>query len=399
MKQILNIAYYELRHVFKDPILFMVVFPVAILYMTLFGVVYIAGILNDIPTAVVNQDNSVLSREIVDAVRNDPHFLIIEDINTYPALEKGMKEGLVRAGIVIPEDFAQKVYQQRPTEVLAIYDASNLVWGYNIRKYFMGLINEFNVRHTVTNLTGLGLDKVEIGQVINAVDCNVTTLYNPTYNYNNFLFMGLMMMVIHQIGLLGVGLTVTREKAKNSWLQYLNSSIAAWKIVLGKCLPYWIINFANYALILWGSAHFVNVKIEGSVFLLILLGLLYCTVIIFTGFFISLKSCNSLQVTRYLLLLSVPMFLSSGYTWPPRYIPDILNAIVNLLPYTWMVKGFRMVSLKSLDMQYLSVIILVLAIMALLAVCLALTFDKTRKLPVSSELTVNGRDNYPQRGS
>lgn len=397
MKKILDIAYYEVVHIFKDPILFLIVFIAPLAYASLFGVVYFSGILTDIPLGVVNMDNSQLSREVAEAFANDNHFKIVEDINTYPELEKGMKEGTVRAGVVIPEDLEKKISLHQNAEVLTVYDGSNLIWGYNIRKNAREVIQQFSVKYTAGCLAGMGLDRQEMANIMNTVDCNITTWYNPTYSYGNFLFMGLMMMVIHQLGLLGVSLTVTREKEKNSWIQYLAGGLSGWKIMLGKCIPYLIANFFNYTLLLWVSAAFVNVKIQGSIFLIIILGLLYDIIITFAGFFVSVHANNSLQVTRYLMLLSVPFFMISGYTWPATHIPAALNGAARLLPFTWMANGFREVTIKTLTLQEMGGTILALGIMAILAIGLALTFKKQGRAYGEASLTVNCGTAYPRK--
>ncbi len=102
---------------------------------------------------------------------------------------------------------------------------------------------------------------------------------------------------------------------------------------MGKALPYFIAGFFNYGLLLWFAARFVHVKIWGSLPLILLLGLLYDVIITSFGFFLSTQAPNSLQVTRYLMLLSVPLFLISGYTWPGTHIPAALNALAWMLPH------------------------------------------------------------------
>jgi len=397
LKQILNIAHYETLHIIKDPILFLVVFIASISYVSLFGMVYVSSVLTDIPMAIVDQDHSELSREISSAFRNSSHFEVVESINTYGELEKGMKEGTVRAGIVIPENFFDKISQHRHTEVLTVYDGSNLIWGYNIRKYVLEVISHFNKSHTASNLGKLGLSKYEINNIMNTVDCNIITWYNPTFSYTNFLFMGLVMMIIHQLGLLSAGLTVTREKERNSWIQYIATSIPMWKIALGKCLPYLIASFFNYSMLLWISSQFIHVKIEGGFSSIILLGLLFNIIIIFTGFCISIKGPNSLQVTRYLMLLSVPVFFISGYTWPATHMPEVLNGLARLLPFTWMAEGFRRATIKNIPIQELSLTLVVLGIMAVLAVGFAMSFKKQRNVPGKAAFAVNEADYYPHK--
>ncbi len=397
LRQVLKLAYYEVLHIFKDPILLLVVFIVPLLYASLFGAVYVSGVLQNIPLAIVNLDNSELSRDVVAAYRNDPHFKIVAGIESYAELEAGMKTGKVRAGVVIPEDFSQKLSKNGQTEVLTIYDGSNLVWGYNIRKYAMEVVNKFSEAHTVAELAGTGLSYHEIENVINTIDCNIVMWYNPTLSYASFLFMGLIVMIIHQLGMLGVALTVTREKERNSWLQYVTAAIPAWKIALGKCLPYLFVNFCNYILLIWVAANYIHVKMQGSVWLIILLGLLFDIIVTFVGFLISVYSTNSLNVTRYIMLLSVPFFMISGYTWPASHIPGILNGLARFLPSTWMMEGFRLVTIKNLSVAEIWPILVIMGLMALLSSGLALTFRKQSMSLNKGTLAVNSGSTYPRR--
>ncbi|WP_066633564.1 ABC transporter permease [Desulfolucanica intricata] len=397
MRQILTIAYYELVHILKDRILFLLVFAVPLGYTALFGSVYITATLTGIPLGIVDLDNSRLSREVVTAFENNPNFEIKQDVNTYPRLEEAMKDGTVRAGIVIPENFFEKAAQNRQTDILTVYDSSNLVWGYNIRKAAQEVISTINTNHTAAYLAGLGIPQHQVIDILNTVTLNYEVWYNPTFSYATFLFMGLVMMIIHQIGLLSAGIAVTRDKANNCWLQYIYSPIPQWKIFLGKTLPYFIANFFNYSLLIWFSNRIIHVKTGGSLPLIILLGLLYTLIIISAGFCISVRAANSLQVTRYLMLLSVPFFIISGYSWPTSHIPDFVNGIARMLPFTWMAEGFKLVTLKELGLPYIVKNLLALSVMAILTLYLALTFNKRRKPPQEDGLEINSGNSFPQK--
>lgn len=304
MKQVLNIAYYEVLHIFKDKIILLLIF-------------------------------------------------------------------LVPAGYTLVFGFEKKISLHRAPAVLTVYDASNLIWGYNIRKYTLEVINKFSAEHAASYLAGLGMTGREINNVLDAVSCNVDVWYNPTYSYVTYLFMGLVMMIIHQICLLSVSLTVTREKDRNSWVQYL-------------------------VLLIWLSARFIHVKAGGSTALIVLLGLLYGTIITSAGFYFSTKAPNSLQVTRYVMLLSVPFFIISGYTWPLTHIPGYVEVLARLLPYTWMAEGMRTVTVKNLGLACISGPILALAAMSAFSVLLAVNFSKRRKPRVAGCSSINSGSYYPQ---
>ncbi|BCV22969.1 ABC transporter permease [Moorella sp. Hama-1] len=397
MRQLLNIAHYEMLHIFKEKILFLMVFLVPLGYAALFGAAYVTAVLNNVPIAIVDLDDSKLSREIAAAFANSPHFRVVDDIKTYQELQEGMKNGRVRAGVVIPEHFEQDMAQHTLTRVLTVYDGSNLIWGYNTRKYIREVFNEFSASNTASYLADMGYNKNDIRSIMDTVSLNTEVWYNPTFSYANFLYMGLIMIILHQIGLLSVSLTITREKERKTWLQFLSAPVPAWKIFAGKAIPYFTANFFNYALLLWFASRFVHVKIGGSLALILLLGILYDLIITSAGFFISAHAPNSLQVTRYLMLLSVPFFMISGYTWPGTHIPAGINYLARLLPFTWMAQGFRQVTLKELNLSYIFPYILALVLMAVLAVLPAITFTKRAKPRQEGGLSINGGASYPGR--
>lgn len=397
MKQICDIAIFEMRQVFKDKILTLMVFAVPLLYAVLFGIVYISAVLSNIPLGIVDLDQSSLSREVADAFANSPQFEVIQEVDTYMRLEEGMKNGTVRAGVVIPEGFSANVAQHRQTELLTVYDASNLIWGFNTRRYMMEVVNSFSAAHTAAFLAGMGLSPREINNILNTVSCNIEVWYNPTYSYTIFMFIGLVVLIIHQICLLCVSLTVTREKEHNTWIQYLAAPVPPWKIFLGKALPYFLSSMLNFALLLWFTYGLLHVKVEGSTPLVLAMGLLFVVTIISAGFYLSVRVANSLQVTRSLLLLSVPLFITSGYVWPKTQLPSVLNGLTAALPYSWMAEAMRLVTVKNLGIAAIHIHTLVLCAMALLSVLLAATFKKRQKPPMEDGPVVNSGTYTPRR--
>ncbi|MFA6808320.1 MAG: ABC transporter permease [Eubacteriales bacterium] len=398
MKQIMTIAYYEAIHILKDKVLLLVVFIAPVLYAALFGMIYISGTLQHVPLGIVDLDHSTESRAVVSSFENTDNFKIISGVTSYEDLEKGMKNGTVRAGVVIPKDYSQKLSQHQLTQISTVYDGSNLIYGYNTRRYFITMLNTFSAEHTASYLAGLGMTKREITDVMDTVSYSMQVWYNPTYSYPTFIFIGMVVMILHQLGFLCIALTVTREKEKNTWIQFLCSAIPQWKIFIGKALPYFIAGFFNFSLLLWVAVRFINVKFSGSLVLILLLGLLFNIIITSSGFVVSLYAPNSLQVTRYLMLMSVPLFVISGYTWPGAYIPKLLNGLARLMPYTWMAEGIRYVTVKNLGVDYLVTIISVLALMAGGSSFLALTFSKRRKPFAQDRPTVNSTSLIPKKG-
>ncbi|NLO90124.1 MAG: ABC transporter permease [Clostridia bacterium] len=379
MRQILNIAFYETLHIFRNRILTLMVLVVPLFYAAVIGLAYVEGIFDSIPIGIVDLDHSGLSRELVENFKNSPQFSVREGVENFGELERQVKEGRLKAGVVIPENFERDVTNSRGTEVLVAYDASNLISAYNIRKNALQVINTLNARCAASYLAGTGMTEGEIKSTLDAVSYEYQIWYNPTLNYAVFIFPGILMMIIHQIGMYTAALSVTREKSNNSWVQFLSSPVPPWKIYIGKTLPYCISNLFNYALLLWFSSEFMNINIKGSTYLLVLLGILFVIIVTSIGFFISVHAKTSLQVTRYMLLLSVPLFMISGFTWPKAYMANWVRTFADVLPYTWMAEGIRLAAIKGLGMEFLGKTLKVLSLMAIISVILGAVFTKREK--------------------
>jgi len=396
LRQILNIAFYEVLYIFRNRVLTLMVLVVPLFYAAVMGTAYVEGIFDSIPIGIVDLDHSQLSRELVDDFKNCPQFSVREGVENYRVLEREVREGRLKAGVVIPENFENDVINSRGTEVLVAYDASNLISAYNIRKNALQVINTLNARCAASYLAGKGMTEGEIKSTLDAVSYEYQVWYNPTLNYAVFIFPGIIMMVIHQIGMYSVALSVTREKNYNSWVQFVSSPVPSWKIYLGKSLPYFISNFFNYGLLLWFASEFINIKIKGSTYILVLLGFLYVATITSIGFFISVHSKNTLQVTRYMLLLSVPLFMISGFTWPKAYMSHWVSAAADAVPYTWMAEGIRLAAIKGLGLEYLRKTIKVLSLMAVVSVFLGAVFSKREKPKERIRFGFNGDSYFPK---
>ncbi len=347
MKRILTIAYYEWRTILHNPILLLMVFFVPLLYGLLFGSIYFHPIITHIPTAIIDEDHSELSRRIADAYRSSPAFSVQEEITNYSEMEAAMRDGRIRAGIVIQKDLEQHAEKIQDAKVFAVYDASNLIWGYNIRKNMRLVINDFNAAWVAEKVDALGFDNYQKEQLIHPVDYNIEVWYNPTYSYANFMLYGLFFMIIHQVGLLCTALVIPREREKGSWIQFQTASISRFSILFGKCLPYLLVFLLHYLLLLHIGVTFFHMSFAGNTLWLLLLGLVYVSLMLLLGYVLAYYLPNSLQATRFIMLISVPIVISSGMIWPSTHIPTLLYSFMQLFPFKKKKKMIRILAQKS----------------------------------------------------
>ena len=117
----------------------------------------------------------------------------------------------------------------------------------------------------------------------------------------------------------------------------------------------------------------LGVTSAGAPSLAFLVALLLSIGAVNLGIFLSTFARTELQILQFIPLVIVPQILLGGVFWPVDRLPDVLNAIAQVLPLTYAVDALREVMLKGADLTSAAVQVdlAVLAGIALFFVVLA----------------------------
>ena len=107
------------------------------------------------------------------------------------------------------------------------------------------------------------------------------------------------------------------------------------ELVLAKLVPYLLVGTIDLALCLLAARFLFRVPIRGSLSVIVLASLLYLTVSLLLGLFISGKTRNQFQASQVALLVSfMPALMLSGFIFDLRNVPVVVQAVSQLLPAT-----------------------------------------------------------------
>jgi ABC-2 type transport system permease protein len=188
-------------------------------------------------------------------------------------------------------------------------------------------------------------------------------LYNPTFSYLSFMVFGLGGTVLQQVLFLGVALSVAREKEAGTWTDLLRQ-YSFGQLLLGKLTPYMLLATCNLLLGFTILLKFFAVPYYGSPLLLLGCGTMFNIAVLAIGYAISYFARDQLQATQGAMLIAVPSFMLSGYTWPLMSMPDVIAAIGKSLPLTYFLHAVREIVTKGHGFPSVRHDIVVLAFMA-----------------------------------
>ncbi|SDC67280.1 ABC-2 type transport system permease protein [Paenibacillus sp. UNCCL117] len=367
----------EWRHICRDRRLFLILFFVPVMYLFLFGSLYTHHKVTEMTTIVMDEDQSPLSRQIVQAFDESESFQVTMEARSEQEVEQAIASGAAKVGIFIPSRFEASLKQGHTLPLLTWVDGSNMLYSNSATKGANEVITTFSMGLSAKKLQlQQGLQDEQVAGVLSPIPFRYRVLYNPTFNYSDFMMYGLLGAILQQVLFLGISLTVTREKDGGTWSRFAVWRRDPWRIAYAKTVPYFIINVFNTTVAMLIACYVFKAPLSGSLLAGLAVVLCFTFAVCGIGYLISLFSGNQLGATQIAMLIAVPSFLLSGFTWPFEAMPKALQVLGDLLPLTYFLDGVRSVFIKAGDYSAILQDCLALGMMGLVTFFIAMLLTR-----------------------
>jgi len=332
----------ELRQLRRDfrSLAFLVGIPAFMLFM--FGYALNFDV-KHIPLAVCDKDLSPASRELIGNFIRTETFDLKYRLSESRNLDRLMDEEKVRAALIIPAGFAADLLAGRPARVQVILDGADATTASTAAGTINGIVQNYSGRATAEVLARSGR-----GALRPPVQTETRVWYNPELRSAAFLVPGLMAFILMVIVVISTAFSVVREKERGTMEQLLVSPIRPVELIIGKTVPYIIISLISSHLVLLLGYLLFGVAIKGNYFLLLLAMTLFLIGGLGQGLFISTIT-GTQQVAFQLAVLStyLPTFILSGFIFPIKNMPLVIQAITYAVPARYFLAALRGVILKG----------------------------------------------------
>jgi len=345
--RIRNLVFREFRMFASSRVLMGVVLLMPLMYTVLFGFIYEASKVSQIPAWISDQDQSSLSRTLVEAYKRHELIKITDTRRTLDEFKRESKKGKVFAYIVIPKDFEKNLKKSKPERILTLVEGSNLLIINTFAKAAAEVAGTYSAGAEIKRLNMGGVPPKAAMTAANPISSSVRILNNPTIDYKNFLIPGLIGAVIQQVTLLGVALAFSKEREEKSFKDVFKISSSPLEVLLSKAFFYGAINFFMGGFALFVTFRVFPLKFTGAPWLLLLLLFVFIACLVALGVVVSVLCDTQLSATQALMVIAVPTFMISGYTWPQFSMNSFLQFLSNLMPLTHFVLPLRDIALMS----------------------------------------------------
>lgn len=331
----------ELKNVLKDQgvLMFLVIVPLA--YPLLYSWIYNNEVTREVPVAVVDMSHSHTSREFTRMLDASPDTKVAARCKSLEEAKERVGRGEAYGVVYFPQDFQTKLNRMEQTHVGVYCDMSLMLAYKAIFQTCTAIQGNLNSRIQI-ELTGNATAR-EDELTTRPLDFDEVPMFNNTAGYGNFIIPGVLILIIQQTLLLGVGMAAgtARERNNYGFLVPANKHYrGVMRIVWGKSLAYFMIYIVMGTYLLCAVPYmfnFISLVSWKSLMPFILPYLLAC---IFFSMTISVLMRYRENVMLLVVFSSVPLLFMSGVSWPQSNIPSFWQGVSWLFPSTFGIRGY-----------------------------------------------------------
>ncbi|ABQ90856.1 ABC transporter permease [Roseiflexus sp. RS-1] len=349
MNRILPIIRKEFIHILRDRRALMIAFLTPVIQMVILGYAATTDVRN-VPLAVLDQDRTRQSRALIDAFVQSGQFTVYRYVMSERDLAAQIDSGQARAGLIIPPDYGRTVTAGRDVGVVFVLDGSDPSVASNALSSarLIGVALATRVREETLARRGATTTLMPgVPQVRERV------WYNPDMDSAVFMVPGLIGLVLQFQATLLTASAVVRERERGTIEQLIVTPIRPYELMLGKILPYAVIELLVVGEVLLVGTLWFGVPIRGSLILLVAIACLFLVSTLALGLLISTIAHTQFEAFQLSFLTLLPSVFISGFIYPIDAMPAALQLISKIIPLTYFLVVVRGIIIKGVGIEAL----------------------------------------------
>lgn len=353
----------ELKNIFVDfgAALILVIAPLS--YSFVYSIPYATEVIKDVPIGVCDNDASDTSRRLVRMIEASPYLEIVSYPTDLESAKKEMNKQKIYAYIDIPQGFSSDIKKEKKTFVSVYTDSGYLIVYRQIMANMNLIVGTVSKQIEVKNVLKQVGDFGKALEISMPVKISETPLFNPSGGYESYIFPAVLILILQQTMLVGVGLLCGTARELGEFKHYSQSCIPS--IVLGKSFAHvvtYLCHCITYFVIIPELYRFSFYYNFWLIFFILLPYLFGVSFLAQTLTILFKKRESSLLA---IVVISLPLAFLPGIIWPKEAIPSLLRGLSMTLPCTGAMDSIVKVNQMGAtfgDVKYSFILLVVLMI-------------------------------------
>jgi ABC-2 type transport system permease protein len=342
MRDLAYIIYHEAKFIFHDKGILIFIIFVPLAYPLLYSYVYDNEVVRDVPLAVVDDDNSQLSRDLVRRIDGTPDVKRAWKCKNMEEAKQHLMDHSAYGILHIPSTFSRDIWRGEQTTIGLYSDMSSMLYYKALllgtTDSYLDMNRDIKVERDLASSSVSRRDE-EITKM--PVEYERVSFFNPKGGFAAFLIPPVLMLILQQTLLLGIGMQmgVTRERYGNiipNDVHYHNP----WHVLLGRAFVYFGIYFVMAVYAFTYVTNLFDLPCCGNYFTLLGFIFPFLFACIFFAMTMSTLVYRREDCILIFVFLSVPLLFLSGISWPTPSMPKSLRFLSFFFPSTFGMNGY-----------------------------------------------------------
>lgn len=319
----------------------LVIFIMPVMQMIVFGVA-VTNEVKNLGMTICDQDESISSRYLAEKLVGGGIFNLKKITRDCQEAERDLAMNRAGISVIIPHGFHGALASGDSSPLQVLLDGSDGNSTSIAMGYLQRIIYDADLG-AMRSPIHLKYPPPSFGDV----DLRVRVRYNPELKSSHFMIPGVITMILTALTILLTAMGITKEKENGTFEQLVVSPIRGYQLMIGKTIPYAIIGFFDAALITVLSRYLFGLPINGPVWVLMLVNLVYVFAMLGLGLFISTVSRTPQQAMMTVMGVILPLVILSDFFFPINNMPIYIKWITYINPMRYALVAQREIMLRG----------------------------------------------------
>lgn len=347
MRKAWALCLFELKRVFQKPQSYFLMFAMPLIFTLIFGGLSGDDSADRMKLAVVDEDQSTLSKVFLQSVKENELFTLEPD--SKQQAEQKVKDKKIGGLLYIPKGFEKQMLAEKNPTVTFKHGpdfVSAAAISQMINQNLIKLKMEFAASLHSSRYTGedwkpvfskivkktpaalAGVHKVEVKK-----GKAQTKLSNQSARSAGFSMMFVMIVMMSVTG------TILEAKKSGVWYRMLSTPISRFQLMSGYFMSFFLLGWIQFGILMAATSALFDIRWGNPLGIAVLVSaLLLCVVGL--GLFIAGFVTTTEQQSAMGNIIVISTCMLGGVYWPLDVVPKFMQKIAEFVPQTWAMKGF-----------------------------------------------------------
>ncbi len=331
----------ELRTIVRDKGVIIFFFIVPLGYPLLYAFIYTNEVVRDVPVAVVDDCRSGRSRDYVRRLDATADVRVVSVCADMGEAKEMVKRRDVYGVVRIPSDFSRCVATGRQAHVSAYADMSGMLYYKSVLTANTNVSLAMNAEIKVARAGGTTQRQDAVTQ--HPIAYEEVSLFNPQNGFATFLIPAVLVLIIQQTLLLGVGMAAGTAREHNRFRDLVpidRHHTGLLRIVWSKSLAYLLIYIPVSVYVLGVVPRLFSLNQIGNPWDLALFVIPYLVACVFFAMTVAAFVRHREACIMLIVFTSLPLLFISGISWPGSAVPAFWRGLAYVFPSSLGINGF-----------------------------------------------------------